>query len=78
MPHPECKIHDQWDFGPCGMSVACLVTMSSICGWPILNTLSNSNVQIPITVITGEQTNISPSSNFHFWQEVFVEVTRGG
>ena len=28
--------------------------------------LSNSNDQIPLTNITGEQTNISPYLNFHF------------
>ena len=36
------------------------------------------NGQIPLTVITGEQTNISPYLDFHFWQEVFFEVPGGG
>ena len=44
----------------------------------LLNILSNLNGQIPLTVITGEQTNISPYLDFHFWQEVFFEVPGGG
>ena len=33
---------------------------------------------IPLTVVTGAQTEVSPYLDFHFWQEVFVEVPGGG
>ena len=44
----------------------------------LLNVLSNSKGCIPLTVVTGTQTDISPYLDFHFWQEVFVEVPGGG
>ena len=44
----------------------------------LLNVLSNLKGCIPLTIVTGTQTDISPYLNFHFWQEVFVEVTGGG
>ena len=44
----------------------------------MLNVLSNSKGCIPLTVVTGTQTDISPYLDFHFWQEVFVEVPGGG
>ena len=44
----------------------------------LLNLLSNLKGCIPLTIVTGTQTDISPYLNFHFWQEVFVEVTGGG
>ena len=40
----------------------------------LLNVLSNSEGCIPLTIVTGTQTDISPYLDFHFWQEVFVEV----
>ena len=40
----------------------------------LLNVLSNSKGCIPLTVVTGTETDISPYLDFHFWQEVFVEV----
>ena len=44
----------------------------------LLNVLSNSKGCIPLTVVTGTQTDISPYLDFHYWQEVFVEVPGGG
>ena len=44
----------------------------------LLNVLSNSKGCIPLTVVTGQITDISLCLNFHFWQEVFVEVPGGG
>ena len=44
----------------------------------LLNVLSNSKGCIPLTIVPGTQTDISPYLDFHFWQEVFVEVPRGG
>ena len=44
----------------------------------LLNILSNSKGCIPLTVVTGHITDISPYLDFHFWQEVFVEVPGGG
>ena len=44
----------------------------------LLNVLTNSKGFSPLTVITGCQTDVSPYLDFHFWQEVFVEVPGGG
>ena len=44
----------------------------------LLNILSNSKGCIPLTVVTGHIADISPYLDFHFWQEVFVEVPGGG
>ena len=44
----------------------------------LLNVLANSKGCIPLTVVTGLLTDVSPYLNFHFWQEVFVEVPGGG
>ena len=44
----------------------------------LLNVLANSKGMIPLTVVTGAQTDVSPYLDFHFWQEVFVEVPGGG
>ena len=44
----------------------------------LLNVLSNSKGCIPLTVVTGHITDISPYLDFHFWQKVFVEVPGGG
>ena len=44
----------------------------------LCNVLMNSKGQIPLTVITRCQTDVSPYLDFHFWQEVFVESPRGG
>ena len=44
----------------------------------LCNVLTNSKGQIPLTVITGWQTDVSPYLDFHFWQEVFVESPGGG
>ena len=44
----------------------------------LLNVPMNSKGQIPLTVVTGEQTDISPYLVFHFWQEEFVEVPGRG
>ena len=43
----------------------------------LLNVLANSKGMIPLTVVTGAQTDVSPYLDFHFWQEEFVEVPRG-
>ena len=51
----------------------CFLFVSGLC-----NVLTNSKGQIPLTVITGCQANVSPYLDFHFWQEVFVESPRGG
>ena len=40
----------------------------------LLNVLASSKGMIPLTVVTGAQTDVSPYLDFHFWQEVFVEV----
>ena len=51
--------------------------MSNICILYViglLNVLSNSKGFIPLTVVTGTETDISPYLDFYFWQEVFVEV----
>ena len=44
----------------------------------LLDVLSNSKGCIPLTIVTGTQTDISHYLDFHFWQEVFVEVPGGG
>ena len=44
----------------------------------LFNVLTNSKGYIPLTVVTGCQTDVSPYLDFHFWQEVFVEVPGGG
>ena len=44
----------------------------------LLNVLTNSKGFIPLTVVTGCQTDVSPYLDFHFWQEVFVEVPGRG
>ena len=44
----------------------------------LLNLLAKSKGMIPLTVVTGAQTDVSPCLDFHFWQEVFDEVPRGG
>ena len=44
----------------------------------LLNVLSNSKGFIPLTVVTGTETDVSPYLDFYFWQEVFVEVPGGG
>ena len=44
----------------------------------LLNVLTNSKGFIPLTVVTGYQTDISSYLDYHFWQEVFVEVPGGG
>ena len=44
----------------------------------LLNILSNSKGCIPLTVVTGQITDISLYLDFDFWQEVFVEVPGGG
>ena len=44
----------------------------------LLNVLVNSKGLVPLTVITSKQTDISPYLDFPFWQEVFVDVPRGG
>ena len=44
----------------------------------LLNVLANSKRIIPLTVVAGTQTDVSPYLDFHFWQEVFVEVPGGG
>ena len=44
----------------------------------LLNVLSNSKGCIPLTVVTRLLTDVSPYLDFHFWQEVFVGVPRGG
>ena len=44
----------------------------------LLNVLCNSKGCIPLTVVTGLLTDVSPYLDFHFWQEVFVEVLGGG
>ena len=41
----------------------------------LLNILSNSKRCIPLTIVTGQITDISPYLDFHFWQEVFVVAT---
>ena len=44
----------------------------------LLNVLTNSKGFISLTVVTGYQTDISLYLDYHFWQEVFVEVPGGG
>ena len=44
----------------------------------LLNVLVNSKGLIPLTVVNGTVTDVSPYLDFHFWQEVFVEVPGGG
>ena len=44
----------------------------------LLNVLANSKGCIPLTVVTGLLTDVSPYLDFHFWQEVLVEVPGGG
>ena len=39
----------------------------------LLNHLVNVNSVVPMTVVTGEITDVSPYLSFHFWQEVFFE-----
>ena len=36
----------------------------------LLNVLSNSKGLIPLTVVTGTETDVSPYLDFYFWQEV--------
>ena len=44
----------------------------------LLNVLTNSKGFIPLTDVMGCQTDFSLYLDFHFWQEVFVEVLGGG
>ena len=44
----------------------------------LLNVLINSKGFIPLTVVTGCQTHVSPYLDLHFWQDVFVEKPGGG
>ena len=44
----------------------------------LLNILANSKGMIPLTVVSGAQTDVSPYLDFHFWQEAFVKVPGGG
>ena len=44
----------------------------------LLSVLSNSKGCIHLTVATGTQTELSPYLDFHFRQDVFVEVPGGG
>ncbi len=39
----------------------------------LLNHLVNANGAVPMTLVTGEVTDVSAYLTFHFWQEVFVE-----
>ena len=64
MDHVACP-HSFW--------LLCLLYVIGLC-----NVLSNSKGCISLTVITSTETGISPYLDFHFWQEVFVEVPRGG
>ena len=52
---------------PAPFWLLCLLYMIGLC-----NVLSNSKGCIPLTIITGTQMDVSPSLDFHFWQEVFV------
>ena len=58
---------------PSGYWLLCLLYVIGL-----LNVLSNSKGCIPLTVVIGQITDISPYLDFHFWQEVFVEVPGGG
>ena len=78
----ECRIQDlkrmmhgimDWVGCSSGYWLLCLLYVIGL-----LNILSNSKGYIPLTVVTGHITDISPYLDFHFWQEVFVEVPGGG
>ena len=58
---------------PSSFWLLCLLYIIGLC-----NVLSNSKGRIPLTVVAGTKTDISPYLDFHFWQEVFVEVPGRG
>ena len=58
---------------PAPFWLLCLLYVIGLC-----NILSNSKGCIPLTIITDTQTDMYTYLDFHFWQEVFVEVPRGG
>ena len=58
---------------PSGFCLLCILYVINL-----LNILSNSKGCILLTVVTGSQTNVFLCLDFHFWQEVFVEVPGGG
>ena len=51
----------------------CLLYVIGLC-----NILMNSKGKIPLTMVMGTEMDVSLYLDFHFWQEVFVEVPRGG
>ena len=71
----KCMMHGIMDRVGCP-SVYWLLCLLYVIG--LMNVLSNSKGCIPLTVVTGQITDISPYLDFHFWQEVFVEVPGGG
>ena len=71
------QAHGPWDHGVCACpSSYWLLCLLYVIG--LLNVVSNSKGHIPLTFVTGEQTDISPHIDFHFSEEVFVEVPTGG
>ena len=58
---------------PAQFWLLCLLYVIGLC-----NILTNSKGKIPLTMVMGTEMDVSPCLDFHFWQEVFVEVPRGG
>ena len=71
----KCIMHGIMDCVGCPAPYWLLCCLNVI---GLLNVLKNSKGLIPLTVVTSTVTNVSPYLDFHFWQEVFVEVPRGG
>ena len=71
----KCMMHGIMDEVGCPLPFWLLCLLYVI---HLLNVLSNSKGCIPLTIVTGTQTDISPYLDLHFWQEVFVEVPGGG
>ena len=44
----------------------------------LLNVLVNAHGAVPLTIITGQPTDVSSYLSFHFWQEVLYEEVPGG
>ena len=70
----KCMVHGIMDRVSCPAPywLLCILYVNGL-----LNVLANSKGMIPLTVVTGAQSDASPYLDFYCWQEVFVEVPGG-